>query len=199
MKKTFWERFKAIYMIDLLESFAIAMAISVIIYYVFLIPNIVEGQSMEPNFHNQELLFTDRTMQWFGATDIGKSMSYDYKHKDVVIFNTHGTDLIKRIIAVGGDKIMLKDGEVYLNGVVLKEEYLPNNVKTYLLFRFESTLNEGEEVTVPDGFYFLMGDNRTNSKDSRFKDVGFISRNEIKGRVLLRYWPVNEFTLYTQS
>src|SRR3972149_7634452 len=132
MTMTFWERFKNIYLIDILESFAIAMAISVIIYYVFLIPNIVEGQSMEPNFHNQELLFTDRTMQWFGSTDIGKSINYNYKHKDVVIFNTHGSDLIKRIIGIGGDRVKILNGSVYLNGEKLVEDYLPDTVKTYL-------------------------------------------------------------------
>ena len=66
-------------------------------------------------------------------------------------------------------------------------------------FRYESTFKEGEEVTVPNGYYFMMGDNRNNSKDSRFKDVGFIARNDIKGRVLLGWWPLNEITLYTQQ
>ena len=125
MNTTFWGRLKNEYLIDLLESFCIAMAISVIIYYVFLIPNMVEGESMEPNFYDKELLFTDRTIQWLGGTDIGKEINYNYHHEDVVIFQTHGTDLIKRIIAVGGDKVKLQDGFVYVNGEKLVENYLP--------------------------------------------------------------------------
>jgi len=193
----FWDKFKNIYLIDLLESFSIAMAISVIVYYIFIIPNMVEGQSMEPNFHERELLFTDRTIQWLGSTDLGKSMNYDYKHGDVVILQSHGIDLIKRIIAVGGDKLKITGGKVYLNGQVLKEDYLPAGQTTSVTYLFEATINDNDEVTIPEGYYFVMGDNRNYSKDSRFAEVGYINRKDIKGRVLVRYWPVNEFTLYT--
>ena len=175
------------------------MAISVIVYYVFLIPNMVEGQSMEPNFHNMELLFTDRTIQWLGATSVGENLNYNYRHSDVIIFTTKGQDLIKRVIGLPGDKIKIQDGSVYLNGELLSEPYLPAGLKTYMPFRFEATFKEGEEVTVPADSYFVMGDNRNNSKDGRFLDVGFIKREDIKGRVLLRYFPFNEFTLYTQK
>lgn len=196
---TFWQSFKNVYLVDILESFSIAMAISVIIYYVFLIPNMVEGQSMEPNFHDRELLFTDRTIQWLGSTDLGESLKYNYHRGDVIIFSTHGQDLIKRIIGLPGDKVKISDGFVYVNGELLNEPYLRADQQTYMPFKYESTFKEDEEVTVPDDHYFVMGDNRNNSKDGRFKDVGFIAREDIKGRVLLRYFPFNEFTFYSQQ
>ena len=196
---TFWEKFKTVYLVDILESFSIAMAISVIIYYVFLIPNMVEGQSMEPNFHDKELLITDRTIQRLGGTVIGQDLHYNYHRTDVIIFTTQGQDLIKRVIGLPGDKIKIQDGAVYVNGEILSEPYLPANLKTYMPFRFEATFDEGQEVTVPENSYFVMGDNRNNSKDARFKDVGFIPRENIKGRVLVRYFPFNEFTIYTQK
>jgi signal peptidase I len=195
----FWDRLKIVYVPDILESFSIAMAITVIVYYVFLIPNMVEGQSMEPNFHERELLFTDRTIEWLGSTPIGSQLNYNYKYQDIIIFQTHGLDLIKRVIGLPGDKIKIVDGKVFRNGQEVVEDYLPSGVKTFMPFRFESTFKEGEEVTIPADSYFCMGDNRNYSKDSRYADVGFINRKDIKGRVLVKYWPVNEFKIYTQK
>lgn len=196
---TFWQKVKNVYLVDILESFSIAMAISAIVYYVFIIPDIVQGQSMEPSFHNSELLFTDRTIQWLGGTSIGQDLHYNYHRSDIIIFSSNGQDLIKRVIGLPGEKVTIQNGSVYINGELLQEPYLPAGLKTYMPIIYQATFHEGEEVTIPDDSYFVMGDNRNNSEDGRFEAVGFIKREDIKGRVLVRYFPFNEFTIFTQK
>ncbi|MFQ5493104.1 MAG: signal peptidase I [Candidatus Dojkabacteria bacterium] len=179
--------------LNILQVLAIVLVIFVVLYLVILLPNQVDGQSMEPNFYDQELLFTDKIINIMGTTEIGKSLGYSYGRGDVVIFPFGETSLIKRIIAVEGDQLRIQDDSIYLNGVQLKEDYIPEGVPTQLPYGF-STMQEGETVTIPSGSFFLMGDNRTNSKDSRFSDVGFIERTQLSGRVFLRYWPLGRFS-----
>jgi signal peptidase I len=180
------------FLTDILETFVIATAISIVVYFTLLIPNQVDGPSMEPNFHTNELLFTNRTIEWLGATGLGQQLHYDYKRGDVIILHTGEIDLIKRIIAGPGDTIRLEQGNVFVNGKQLVEEYLAENTTTTLPIGFDTTLKEGKVVRVPENHYFVMGDNRSNSKDSRFADIGFIDRSALKGTVLLRYWPINK-------
>lgn len=180
------------FLTDILETFVIATAISIVVYFTLLIPNQVDGPSMEPNFHTNELLFTNRTIEWLGATGLGQQLHYDYQRGDVVILHSSDVDLIKRIIAGPGDTIRIEGGNVFVNGKQLIENYLAANTPTTLPIGFASTLNEGEVKRVPENRYFVMGDNRTNSKDSRFADVGFIDRTALKGKVLVRYWPIEK-------
>lgn len=145
---------------------------------------------MEPTFHHSDLVITNKTVQYLGNTDFGQSRNYDYQRGDVVIVKQGNTDLIKRVVALEGEEVEIKNNNVYINGMELEEEYLPTTVRTKLpsyelsLFRNEASL------TVPENSYFVMGDNREHSKDSRFKEIGFISRSNIKGRVIFRYWPL---------
>jgi signal peptidase I len=185
--------------IDLLESFVAAMSISIFIYFTLAMPNQVEGQSMEPNFHNNDLLLTNRVSSWLGESDFGKSIGFDFKRGDVIIFHENTIELIKRIIAGPGDTVRLHDGKVYVNEKELVEEYLPAGTQTFAYSGLYSFIQDDELKTVPEGFYFVMGDNRGNSKDSRFSDVGFVKRTEIRGRVLVRYWPLNQFELIPQG
>lgn len=176
--------------IDILQTVVLALAFSLFIYLVFLIPSQVEGPSMEPNFYNRELLFADRTVQWIGATPFGAGV-YDYHKGDVVIFDFNGINLIKRVIATEGDTVRIENNKVFLNGALLNEPYLPNGRVTNLPEN-TSTFPEGVDAVVPENTYFLMGDNREISKDSRYGDIGFVERRKLKGRVFLRYWPVDK-------
>lgn len=189
------------FFVDILQTVIIALAISVVVYMFIAIPNQVEGQSMEPNFKNTELLLTNKVVQWFGDSDIAKALNIDYNYKrgDVVIFDNKGTDLIKRVIATPGDRIKIEDDKVFINGQKIDERYIPTTTRTRVPFRSQAFLSEGEELVVPSGHYFLMGDNRENSKDSRFIEVGFVSRSDLKGRVFFRYWPVNKFGIIRQG
>lgn len=177
---------------DFLQSVVIAISVCIVIYIVVATPNQIEGLSMEPNFDNAEIVLTSKVHQWLGATEFGKSLGISYQRGDVIVFQKPGfSDFIKRIVGMPGDKIELREGKVYINGEALNEPYLSNDVYTP-----GGTLlkdNDIAPLTVPEGSYFAMGDNRTNSHDSRYSDIGFIKREWFKGKVLLRYWPLNKF------
>ena len=117
--------------LDLLQTIVVALSICVIIYLFIATPNEVHGQSMEPNFYDAELLLTNKIVQLLGDTGL-KAIVGDYKRGDVVIFKhtLSDEDFIKRIIAIGGDTIMIKDGYVYINNVKLNESYLPEGRRT---------------------------------------------------------------------
>lgn len=178
---------------DFLQTVVLALAFSLILYLVFLVPSIVDGPSMLPNFHDRELLFANKTIQWLGGTSFGEKYNYDYQRGDVIIFRKKNDNLIKRVIATGGDTVMIKEGDIYINGNLLKELYMPTQPYNRISANGQPNLTEGETVTVPDGSYFVMGDNRDVSNDSRYLDVGFVPREHVKGKVFFRYWPITRF------
>lgn len=180
-------------LIDFSETLVIALSISALIWLVAAFPNKVEGQSMEPNFKQNQLLLTNKTIQWFGKTRFGQQLDYDYHRGDVVIFANGEDVLIKRIIAVAGDSIRIENNRVFLNNELLDEKYLPTTTRTQLLPGYNTILETGETLYIPEGRYFLMGDNRENSRDSRYAEVGLVSREQFRGKVFLRYWPLDKF------
>lgn len=93
------------------------------------------------------------------------------------------TSYIKRVIGVAGDRIEIIDGKVYLNGEELDEPYLDKNVTT--------KADNYSDITVPEGYVFVMGDNRSHSTDSRV--FGCIPVNKIEGKVWIRFWPFSKF------
>ena len=107
------------------------------------------------------------------------------KKGEILIFRYPGDtsrDFIKRVIATGGDTIEIKEGRVYVNDQLLHEDYI-----------LEKTRTEYAKATVPEGTVFVMGDNRNNSEDSRFPDVGFVPLDLIKGKAILVFWPLDQF------
>jgi len=115
---------------------------------------------------------------------IGLRLAYkssDPERGDIVIFRFPDDEkilYIKRIIGMPGDTVEIHDGGVYIDGSLLDEPYL-------------KVTTEGEfgPYTVPEGQYFMMGDNRNNSADSRFWNNTFLERDKIVGKAILRYWP----------
>ncbi len=114
---------------------------------------------------------------------------YDYKPKDIIakffyyVLESGKTSYIKRVIGVEGDHIKIEDGKVYLNGVELQEPYLRDGIET------ESSLFT--DITVPEGYIFVMGDNRPHSTDSR--SFGCIPIEKVESKVWIRFWPFSKF------
>lgn len=165
---------------DILESIVVALAIFVVVYLFFYQPHQVKGASMEPNFHDGEYILTNKYEYRFS----------DPKRGDVVVFKSPQNpdiDFIKRIIGLPGDKVKILNNEYYVNGVLVDESYIADDLYTYN----GAYLKEGQEITVPEGQYFVSGDNRPRSSDSR--EWGPIQRSAIIGRSQLRYWPFDSF------
>lgn len=167
------------------ETIVLALIIFVIIYYLVARPHQVKGLSMYPTFHDKELILTDRLSYRFSTPKKG----------DVIVFTSPtdpNVDYIKRIIGLPGDKIKISADGVYVNDLKLDESaYLqPTIITSGGLF----TPLDSEVVVpkVPSSF-FVMGDNRPESSDSR--TWGFVKKDEIIGKVFLRYYPFDKFGL----
>lgn len=171
------------HVIDFFQTLVVFAAIGTAIYWLIAQPHKVSGSSMFPNFKNGDYIITDKVTYRLD----------DPKRGDIVVFKNpkdETQDFIKRILGVPGDKIKVQDGKIILNGTELNEPYLPENLTT----NPGAFLREGQEITVEPGHYITIGDNRPASSDSR--EWGFITRQEIIGKVFFRYWPANEIGLY---
>ncbi|MCL4360095.1 signal peptidase I [Patescibacteria group bacterium] len=162
---------------DFLQGIVVVMAVVVMIYLFVMSPQEINGQSMEPNFHNNEFILTNKLSYRLG----------DPKRGDVVIFKSpenKDIDFIKRVIGLPGEQVTLKDNGIYINGQRLDEPYLAPDVYIF----GESYLHEGQTIIVPQGDYFVLGDNRPHSSDSR--EFGPIAKTDFIGKAVLRYWPL---------
>lgn len=168
------------FFIDTIQTFLLAASIFLVIYLFIMRPFQVSGDSMFPTFKDREYIFTNI---------IGLKLG-DLKRGDVIVFKSpldKEKDFIKRVIAIPGDTISIKKGRVYLNGLLLNESsYLRPEVKT----NGGSFLQEGESKTIPEGYVFVMGDNRPYSSDSR--EWGFLKKEDIIGKSFFVYWPINQ-------
>jgi len=176
-------------LLDFFQSIVIALAIAIFIYLFVVTPSEVEGKSMEPTFFTGERLYTNRLSHWFSSTVIGKDLGLSYERGNIVVFQKPGMDmLIKRIIGLPGEIIELKNGNFYINDLLLDEPYISSTLFT----KEGSFLREDQRLTIPENTYFVAGDNRPVSNDSRY--IGFIDTDWILGKPFLRIWPFNRIT-----
>lgn len=185
-EQSFWSRLKS-GLVELIEFIAILAAIFVIIRFFIAEPHRVSGNSMVPNFHDGDYLITNKLASNKLPIKFGQ-----IKRGEVIILNNpRNTDqvFIKRVIGLPGDKISISGGKVFINNEPLSEPYLPPNTIT----AGGSFLAEGEEIVIPDGQYFVMGDNRSGSSDSR--EWGTLKSDLIIGQAYLRYWPPQKIEL----
>ena len=136
---------------------------------------VVDGPSMQPTLQDGERLVVNKFIYHWRNPMRGEIVIFRYPRD-------HTRDFIKRVIAVGGDTIEIKDGHVFVNDAIINEDYIA-----------EKTRTEYPKQTVPEGTIFVCGDNRRNSLDSRFPDVGFVSLDLVKGKAMLIFWPIAKF------
>jgi len=171
------------FLVDSVQTFLMAAAVFLVIYIFLFRPFEVKGDSMYPNFLDSEYVLTNLITLRFNNPVLG----------DVIVFKAPTDtekDFIKRVIGRPGDTVEVKGGSVYLNGNLLDEsKYLKPDVKTY----GGAFLKDNIPVTVPPDNYFVMGDNRLYSSDSR--EWGFVSKDKLIGESMFVYWPVNHMEL----
>lgn len=168
------------FIFDLVQSFVIALVIFIVVYNFIAQPHRVRGDSMLPNFHDDEYLLTEKLSYQFGEPKRGDVVVLHYPENPAV-------DFIKRIIALPGETILVRNGSIFINGQELTEPYLPNSLPT----TGSSKIQEGKEFVIPENEYVVMGDNRTKSSDSR--TWGTVPENMIIGKAFFVYWPINNF------
>ncbi|MBI4812635.1 signal peptidase I [Candidatus Falkowbacteria bacterium] len=170
---------------ELVKIIIVSLAIIIPIRYFLIQPFYVKGASMEPSFYDHEYLIIDEISYRLHEPKRGEVIVFRYPRNPQEYF-------IKRVVGLPGEKVQIKNGEVYVYnkensaGFALGEPYLGEGTKTY-------GLNE-EVVSLDSNEFFVLGDNRNSSKDSR--SFGPVNRSFITGRVLFRGWPFNRAGLF---
>lgn len=165
---------------DFVEILIIGIAVFALAWVFLAEPLEVSGESMEPNLVDREQIIVEKISMTFGEITRG----------DVVVFNSPEEDkelVIKRVIGIPGDTVMIQNGGIILNGTPLEEPYVKNDTIT----EGKSKLREGVSAKIPPNAYFLLGDNRENSTDSR--ELGPISNDAVIGKAVLVYYPFDSF------
>lgn len=199
--------------IEWIICIAIAVVLALLVRHFVFTPTVVRQVSMKPTMHQSDRLILDRwsittkkeikrgEIITFEAPSVNNvAIAKLSKENPVAIYDNEPTGLfskflyyvlestktsyIKRVIGVAGDRILIQDGKVYLNGELLQEEYLSSDVKTERTGLFY-------DITVPEGYVFAMGDNRAESMDCRA--FGCIPLDKVESKVWIRFWPFDKF------
>ncbi|MFH1854811.1 MAG: signal peptidase I [bacterium] len=161
---------------DFLKTIIIIVILAALIRQFLIQPFIVDGQSMEPNFQNNDYLITDKISYRLHAPQRGEAIIFHPPDNPSVNY-------LKRITGVPGDTIEVKNGEVFVNSKKIVEPYVSSGEKT------KTPSNDEIKVTLKSDEYFVLGDNRDHSRDSR--EIGPIPKENIVSRIWLRLFPLN--------
>lgn len=176
-KKKFNDNTIAREIMEWIVSIIIAVALVLVIYnYVGQLVR-VDGASMQPTLYTDQRVLVTKIPYWNDE---------NIERGDIVITKYPGSkeNFVKRIVALPGDTIRITDGILYINDTAIDEPYIKEEMYT-----------DYQETTIPEGYYFVMGDNRNNSKDSRSSSVGALPREMIQGRAYAILWPFADFEI----
>jgi signal peptidase I len=173
---------------EIVKVVSISLAIILPVRYYLIQPFYVKGASMEPNFHDHEYLIVDEISYRVKAPERGQVIVFRYPKNPQEYF-------IKRVIGLPNEEVQIKDGQVIIyndenpDGKALSEDYLVQDLNTYNNSEIRVELNSEE--------YFVLGDNRSASKDSR--SFGPVNKSFITGKVLFRGWPLDNITIFDKN
>lgn len=179
--------------------FIVAVILALLIRTKIIAPTMIKQVSMNPTLKEGQRVLLNRLDNKYSRGDIvtfeapstsnGLVGIYKAKTNNIFeelkhnIFEINKTSYIKRIIGIQGDRITIENGKVYLNKIELKENYLPEGTIT--------SKGNCNDIIIPEGYVYVMGDNRNESMDSR--TFGCIPIEKLEGKVWYRYWPISEF------
>jgi signal peptidase I len=165
-------------LMEWLKAIVLALVVGGILSFTIR-PTLVSGSSMAPTLNDRNYLIIDKVPYRFGLPDRGDIIVFKTKLKTV---EGAPKDLIKRVVAVPGDRIDILEGKVFINDQQLHESYVLDE------------FTDGDvSLTVPENKVFVLGDNRDISMDSRSNEVGLIDYDNIRGKIFIRVLPINEF------
>ncbi|NTV30884.1 signal peptidase I [candidate division WWE3 bacterium] len=169
------------FFLDTLINISAAVLIFAVIYFFVAQPHQVDGGSMLPTYLHGDYVLTEKVSSYWS----------DLQRGDVIVFRypkDPSKEYIKRVIGLPGEEISIRDGIVYIDGGPLNETYTRSGYTSA-----HSFLQEGTSYNVQQNEYFVMGDNRNESSDSR--EWGTVPEDNIIGKVFFRYWPFSRFGL----
>ncbi|ULO10322.1 signal peptidase I [Paenibacillus sp. 19GGS1-52] len=176
--------------LEWIKAIAIAVVLVVLIRWLLFKPFIVEGSSMKPNFHTRERVIINEILYDIRSPRRG----------EVIVFHvpSEGKDFIKRVSGVPGDYVKVEGDVVTINGEVVSEPYIKEAIddahNNNALYNNKNFPNEDfSDATVPKGYLFVMGDNRSDSKDSRM--IGYVPLTDVVGRADLIFWPLDDIKI----
>lgn len=160
---------------DMLQVIVPALALALVVHLFLAQATVVYGQSMEPNLVQYQRLVVDKISYRF----------HPPQRDDIVVLDLPQMDemLVKRVVGLPGETVSIDDGVLYIDGIAHPEAF-PHDMVAY----------DMTPVVLPPLYYFVLGDNRGNSNDSR--SFGPVHRDSIVGRVWLRYWPLDQATIF---
>lgn len=171
------------FFLDIIETVVIALSIFLVIYLFVSSPHQVNGQSMVPTFQSGEYVLSDKVSYKLGNPHRG----------DVIVFHAPeaancpkgtGCDFIKRVIGLPGETVSVHDNHIYINGQQVVEPYIPKEFEI-----LPGLATKGHDITLGPDEFFVCGDNRPYSSDSRA--WGPIKKTDIVGKAFFRYWPLS--------
>lgn len=175
------------FFLDIIQTIVLALSLFVVCYLFLFQVHVVKGSSMFPNFHDGDLILTDKISYRFNLP----------QRFDVVVIKAppsepcseQNCEYIKRIIGLPNDRIRVFNNQIFVNESAIAEPFLSSDIIT----RGGSILREGEILALQSDEYLVMGDNRTYSRDGR--EFGPIKRQAIIGKAWWRVWPLSQFGL----
>ncbi len=154
-------------------SYILIIAVVLLLRIFIISPVQVDGSSMVPSLNDNDILLL-------------KKYDHSYERFDIVVLKYNNEKLVKRVIGLPGETIVYRNNTLWVNGKKVEEQFLPTNIKTS-----DFDLSKIGYTEIPKGYYFVVGDNRGDSLDSRF--IGLIPKNDIEGTVTFRLFPFSAF------